>query len=121
MEKEYAQAIIELSKKGENQKILADSLVAHLKAEGRIKLLPGILRQLKHEEARTKKLAPTLEVASDAEKAHARKAASLAGIEAEEVTVNPSLLRGWRARTGSKLIDHSAKSTLIQIYQKITN
>ncbi len=36
-----------------------------------------------------------------------------------EAVINKSLIRGWRVRLGGTLIDHSAKQTLVQIYQTI--
>lgn len=121
MEKEYAQALSESIKRGSDDAKLVDGLMKHLKEEGRMKLLPGILRELKRLQARDAKLAPSVEVASEAEGGAALAAASSAGITAPRVSVNPSLIRGWRARSGSTLVDRSAKKALVDLYQKITN
>lgn len=121
MEKEYALALSRQLKAGIDEKKLVDGLVAHLKAEGRMKLLPGILRELKALEARQRTLAPSLEVASEAEKASALAAAKALGIETDHVSVNPTLIRGWRGRSGSRLVDRSAKQALVDLYQRITN
>lgn len=120
MEKEYAQALSQSVRRGADEATLVEGLVAHLKEEGRTKLLPGILRELKRLEARNSKLAPSIEVASEAEAASAKSAAESVGITAP-VTINPSLIRGWRARSGSTLVDRSAKQALVDLYQKITN
>jgi len=95
-------------------------LVAHLKSSGRAKMLPQILRELRTIMARRAALAPRVEVAHKKDAARALKAAKAAGIEAEEARVNASLVSGWRAIGGGKLVDRSGKSALAGIYKKIT-
>ncbi len=121
MEKEYALALARQIAQGSDEQKLVDGLVTHLKAEGRMKLLPGILRELKNLEARNSALAPIVEIASESEKAAALAAAKAAGIESPEVRVNPSLIRGWRLRSADTLVDRSAKQALVDLYQRITN
>ena len=121
MEKEYAQALARSLKNGTDETKLIDGFLKHLKEEGRSKLLPGILRELKSIEARANKLAPSIEVESEGEKAAARSGAKEAGIDTDDIRVNPSLIRGWRARSGSMVVDRSAKQALVDLYQKITN
>ncbi len=122
MEKEYAQAIASMSRSaGPDVATLVNGLVKHLKASGRMKLLPGIVRELKRENSRKEKLAPVLEVASTTEEAGAKAILSKEGIVIEKTIVNPSLIRGWRARANGLLWDHSAKRALTDIYKKITN
>lgn len=122
MEKEYAHAIASMSRKaGADEAVLVSGLVKHLKATGRIKLLPGIVRELKRENGRREKLAPVLEVASASEEAEAKATLSKEGIAVEKTVVNPSLIQGWRAQAGGLLWDHSAKRALTDIYKKITN
>lgn len=122
MEKEYAQAMASMSRSaGLDVATLVNGLVKHLKASGRMKLLPGIVRELKRENNRKEKLAPVLEVASTTEEAGAKAVLSKEGIVVEKTIVNPSLIRGWRARAGGLLWDHSAKRALTDIYKKITN
>ena len=119
MEKIYADALKRSVAKGGNEDTLVTNLLAHLKAEGRMKLLPGILRELRSQQVREDKRAPMLEVASDADTAAAKKEAAEAGIETKHVVVNDRLLSGWRARSGSALIDRSGKQALIDIYRNI--
>ncbi len=95
-------------------------LVAHLKSTGRMKMLPQILRELEKVAARRLALRPKVEVASAGECAAALRAAAHQGMKAERATVNPSLIRGWRATSAGQLIDHSAKRGLISLYQKST-
>jgi F0F1-type ATP synthase delta subunit len=121
MEKEYAQALTQAVAKGVDEAKIVSNLVAHLKEEGRMKLLPGILRELKRLQATQSRLAPSVEVASEGEAKDALKAAHEAGIEAATATVNPSLIRGWRARSGGTLVDRSAKQALVDLYQRITH
>ena len=121
MEKAYAHAIAEAVRRGDDEAALVAGLTAHLAREGRSKLLPAILRELQRLAAAEAKLAPQIEVASEAESAGAQIAARAVGIESATVRVNPDLIRGWRARSGSRLIDHSAKHALVDLYQRITN
>lgn len=121
MEKQYAHALSRQLAQGADENTLVSGLVAHLQREGRSKLLPGIVRELKALQARTAKLAPSVEVASDAEVKAALASAQAAGVNATTATINPSLIKGWRARTGSTLIDRSAKQALVDLYQRITH
>lgn len=119
MEKAYAFALQEALEKGIDEQKLVAWLVAHLKAEGRSKLLPGILLELKALDARAQKSAARLEVASEGEKSDAVKEAKLAGIESPLVTINPDIIRGWRAQEGGTLIDRSGKKALVELYRNI--
>lgn len=119
--KSYAQALLEAStKEGANAKTLVKNLAKHLEEEGRMKLFPGILRDLQRLEEAQAKLAPTVEVAHAHESADALKQAATHGIHAEHAQVNPALIKGWRATGNGKLIDHSAKRELIDLYRKVT-
>lgn len=121
MEKAYAQALEAIHKKGTSESVVVSTLVTHLKATGRLKLLPRILRELKVLQSRTRLLAPLVEVASLSQKEQALEGAKAAGINAEQVVVNPALIRGWRARGAGVLVDHSAKRSLIDLYRRITS
>lgn len=121
MEKTYAKALQALaSREGADPKKLVASLVDHLKAHGRLKLLPGILRELKRLELRAHMLDPKIEAASETELKAAISAAKKEGITAENVSVNPDLIRGWRARGQGMIVDHSGKRALIDLYRAIT-
>lgn len=121
MENAYAQALAQAVRRGDDEAALVQGLTAHLAREGRSKLLPGIVRELKRIAAAETKLNPHIEVASDSERAAAQAAARAQGIETSDIRVNPDLIRGWRARAGSRLIDRSAKHALVDLYQRITN
>lgn len=121
MEKEYAQALFELSQKpGANASELVKKLVAHLKKTGRLKLLPHIGRELKRIEERAQVFDELLEVASEQERAQAEKEAKEFGITAK-ARVNENLVSGWRAHTGSRIIDRSGKRALLDLYRHITS
>lgn len=122
MQKLYAKALDHLSHQdGSDDKALVATLLTHLKKTGRTRLLPKIARELRVLEARRDKLAPHVEVASEAEAHSAIASAKAEGIEVSHATVNHSLIKGWRARSGGTLIDKSAKRGLIDIYRKVTN
>ncbi|MDB5237336.1 MAG: hypothetical protein JWL88_438 [Parcubacteria group bacterium] len=121
MEKNYAQALKSLlSREGANEKDVMDQLFAHLKATGRMKLLPGIARELQKAQMLARSTDALVEVAHAGESAGALAEAAKLGITAEHAHVNPSLIRGWRARQGSTLIDRSGKRALIDLYRRIT-
>lgn len=121
MEKEYALALSRSIKEGTDETILVAGLMKHLKAEGRTKLLGGILRELKAVQAKSEKLSSVIEVASPEEVPAALEAAKSAGIVVGETVINPSLIKGWRIRSEGTLTDRSAKQALVDLYQKITN
>lgn len=120
MEKVYAQALFNLSQKADaNTSVLVATLVDHLREVGREKLLPRILRELKRLEARKASFGESLEVASTEEKSVAEKEAKELGITAT-AHVNSALISGWRARSGSRVIDRSGKRALLDLYRQIT-
>ncbi len=120
MEKTYAKALYTLATKdGADHKTLVDTLVAHLKETGRLKLLPRILLELKRLDARASALTNILEVASEKEVAQAVAEAKELGITVAP-SVNDSLVSGWRARVGSRVVDRSGKRALLDLYKRIT-
>jgi F0F1-type ATP synthase delta subunit len=121
MQKLYAQALYsEAQKTGADAKVMVQRLAEHLKATGRAKLLPSILRELKRIDEKNTKFEPTIEVAHERDSAKALAAAAAQGIHATKAHVNHDLVTGWRASAGGKLIDHSGKQALVDLYQKIT-
>lgn len=95
-------------------------LIMHLKSAGRMKMLPQIARELRKVAARRHALRPVVEVAHQKEVEAALRAAAHEGIVAKHAIVNPTLIHGWRAKCGDKLVDHSAKRALLTIYQNVT-
>lgn len=116
----YAEAITRLLAKGIDEALLVKNLVAHLKSVGRMKLLPGIRSELKVLQVRNTVHEAHIEVARKEDTKSAQEAAAKEGITASVVTVNPSLIRGWRARSGGTLLDRSGKRALIDLYDRIT-
>lgn len=118
---EYARILEAVALKGDpaTEEEAVKKLIAHLVSSGRIKLAPAILREVKKIAARRIALHHAVEVAHEAEAAHALRAAAAEGIKAAHATVNHSLIRGWRGRTGDTLIDRSAKRALIDIYKRV--
>jgi len=121
MERAYATALDNtLSQTGADEATVVKGLVTHLEKSGRTKLLPRILAELKKSLLRKEASAPRIEVAREEEGTRALKEAKTLGVSAN-VTVNPSLLSGFRIRHGSKLTDRSGKRALIDLYRNITN
>lgn len=119
MERAYAQALQHLlAAEGADEKDVFEKFIAHLKAEGRLKLLPKIKLELERSLARQE--IASVEVAHKDDSVHALAAAEREGIRADHAQVNPSLISGWRARKGSQLVDRSGKQALIELYRRIT-
>jgi hypothetical protein len=116
----YAKALVSL-KGNPNQAAITDKVIAEIHETGRAKLLPSILREIKVLEMRKAYLEPRLEVAHQKDGEAAMASAKEAGIHAARAHVNHTLLSGWRARAGGKLVDRSGKSALITIYKKVTS
>jgi F0F1-type ATP synthase delta subunit len=117
----YAKALYDAAhQEGADPKALVANLSAALAKRGNHKLLPAILQEVLRLEAREAKLAPRIEVASAGESAHSLKEAATHGIHAAHAHVNPALIKGWRAVSKNTLVDHSAKRSLIELYQRIT-
>lgn len=95
-------------------------LIMHLKSSGRMNMLPQIARELRKIASRRHALRPTVEVAHANEAEAALRIAAHEGIVASHAKINPALIHGWRARSGDRLIDRTAKRALLTIYQKVT-
>ena len=116
MNRSYAKTVLRLAaREHARPKDIVSGLVLHLKTHGRLKLLPAILRDVRTTHMRRQGLLPSLEAATEKEGIAAKKAAVAEGVETRETVINPSLIRGWRARTGGILIDRSAKRSLIEL------
>lgn len=96
-----------------------EKFIEYLRTTGRLKLLPKILMELKINEAKESQRRVKTEIARQDDEADAKKAMSSYGIETESITINPTLISGWRILNTKKLIDGSAKRSLIEIYQKV--
>ena len=120
MNRVYAKTVLRLAAREHARPTdIVSGLVLHLKAHGRTKLLPAILRDIRTAHLRKQEVLPSLETASEKESVAAKKAAVAEGMETGKAIVNPSLIRGWRAQAGGILIDRSAKRSLIELYRNI--
>lgn len=75
-----------------------ESIIAHLKRTGRMKLLPRVLREVKENEQRERLTAPRTETAKE----------------------NPALISGFRTIENGILTDRTGKRALLEIYQNVT-
>jgi F0F1-type ATP synthase delta subunit len=121
MEEFYAQALYNLSQQpGADAKTLVKELQGNLKAQGRTKLLPRILKAFTRLDEKNRTLAASVEVAHAKEAKHALAEAAKYGIVAHEAITNHDLISGWRASGNGKIIDQSGKRALIDLYRSIT-
>jgi hypothetical protein len=100
----YAQVITELGVAG------IDTTVKLMKSKGHLSLLPQVMKILERSEGS----ADTLTVAHerDAYKLHTR-------FPGAKVVIDPTVVGGYRARKGSKLIDASYRKALVTIYKNV--
>jgi F0F1-type ATP synthase delta subunit len=119
MEKVYAQALQNLVARGMREDEAYEKLHAHLAHTGRLKLLPGLLRELKTLNERSQARSAVLEVASEKDVTAAEEGAKREGITTGKPVVNPALITGWRLTTGDTLIDRSGKRALVDLYRSI--
>ena len=115
--------LLEIASESNDERVqheAVDKLVLHLKSMGRVKLLSGIAQRLRIVQARKERMAPRVEVAHAGESAVALAEAAKEGIVVKHAHVNDSLIKGFRAREGGKLVDRSAKRALIDLYQNLT-
>lgn len=122
LSRHYATAIAHsLAAPSVDRGTIVDKLLEHLRNTGRLKLLPGILRELK---VRAKSVAtekPFLEVALEKDRQEALRRACDMGLSEPDVSINTELIRGWRIRSAGTLMDRSAKHALINLYQTLIN
>ena len=119
MKNPYAQALYNSAQKeGADPKKLVAQLVKYLEKEGRVKLLPSILRDLQKLDAQHTKVGSIVEVADEKDSTHALTEAATHGIHATVTHTNHTLIQGWRATGNGKLYDNSAKRSLIELYRK---
>ena len=105
---------------GSEADIAVSKLVAHLKSRGRLALLPQMARTLRRIVAEREKRTPCVEVAREKDASGALEEAARAGVLSLTAVVNSTLVTGWRASSGSMLVDRSGKRALVAIYQKVT-
>lgn len=117
----YAHAIDRLISSGLDQGKLGDNLVLHLKERGRMKLLPGILAELRTYQAKRSTVASKVEVAHEKDSARALAFAREIGVDVAHASVNRSLISGWRAQSKGTLVDRSGKRALLELYRKIAH
>ena len=124
MENAYAQALWNIIKGGKQPSDAVHALHAQLEKSGRLALAPRIARAFARIAARDNgKNVATLFVADAAHGAHARTAAQAAGADASNatITIDPSLIGGWRLEARETLVDASYKKHLLAIYRAATN
>lgn len=119
MHDSYATALTNVISSGTSEATAVENMVTYLKREGKMKMLPGIVRALKKHAARGAKLAPVVEVAHQSEASAALTEAKAHGIVAAHAVVNHDLVSGWRAHASGKLVDQSGKRMLTDIYQNV--
>ncbi len=119
MPETYAHALVSLVQCGDvTVEEAVSNLSGSLRKTGKLKLLPAILAALKKYEYQVQRSSDVLEVANDATITIAKQEAAAAGINADHILINDSLIQGWRARSNGKLIDKSGKKFLIDVFSR---
>jgi F0F1-type ATP synthase delta subunit len=118
MEQEYASVLVRLVESGKTPKEAVAALVAVLKRHGREALLPRVARAFERTASRAALRTQTrITVARAADAAAAQQAA---GATDAHVTVDDSLIGGWRLEQNGILTDNSYKRHLLDIYHRAT-
>jgi len=114
-------ATIQSSAKKASGKAFADKLIAFMRARGHLSLLPEIVRILEREPALAD--VPVVTVATkESLRTLAREIKeALAALgkedEAPREVIDPRAVGGYSVRAGSKIVDASFRSALVNIYQ----
>lgn len=116
----YAQGLHRAVTNGTAAGKATDALVAVLKHEGKLALLPGIKRAYERLIYKTTQSTPTLTIAHAHDEAASKKAIGEAAHHAT-VTIDTTLIGGFVFRNGSTRIDRSYKSALVSMYRSITS
>jgi len=130
MEKEYAQALWEMIKRGTTPQKAVHALRESLAEHKREALLPRIARALERlaqREAATSDVTLTVARESDARTAHraameALSAHSNLRVESHDLKtrVDDTIIGGWRLEGRETLIDASYKRQLLDLYGRVT-
>ena len=130
MQKNYAQALFEKATDVADRKsveLLIKNLVAILKSEGKLKLLPSILKEYERLSERRAAEKAHLYVANEKAVKKAPESQNVLnftkeiGVEAKdlEVVVDASLVGGFRLESPTRLVDASHKRSLLHLYRKV--
>ena len=117
MEHSYAQAIWKAIAGGKTPKQAVATVVEILTRDGRIELLPRIMRALKRLSEREMNSRPRVYVAHEKD---AKSAFKESGVSEADVCVDETLIGGWRLENAETLIDTSFKKQLLSIYSSVT-
>ncbi len=102
-----------------SDEILVENLIKDLSSRGRMKLLQSIVRELKKIYMQERKKEPCVEIAREEDREKVCAGVHELGISSYSVTVNPTLVRGWRVHAQGRLIDNTTKQALIELYRVI--
>lgn len=128
MEEAYAQALWKMIESGMAPKKAIQSVHQSLTARGRASLMPGIARAFERLAARKRQMdSVTLSVAREKDERSAHRSAKEAleslGVTSSDITisVDDSLIGGWRLEGKETLIDASFKKQLLTVYNRATS
>jgi F0F1-type ATP synthase delta subunit len=113
MEKLYAQVLWRILDNGMDHAHAVSSLAKVLKRDGRMALMPKIAKAFRRIAQAQAAKSPRIFVARSAEITHAQKAS---GHPNASVTVDETLIGGWRLESAESIIDRSFKKYLLDIY-----
>ncbi len=127
MEKTYAQVLWTMVSRGTEPKRAVRVLKELLEREGRAQLIPRVARAFARIAQReSKKQSVVLAVARESDSAHAKRQAhddiARLGLAAHDVgvSIDESLIGGWRLEGKETLVDASYKRRLLDLYSRVT-
>lgn len=115
----YAQGLHRAVQNGTAAGTATDALVALLKHDGKLALLPSIKRAYERLLYKATQSGPTLTLAHAHDESSAKKSIGDAAHTAT-VTIDKTLIGGFVFRTDATQIDRSYKSALLSMYRSMT-
>jgi F0F1-type ATP synthase delta subunit len=115
MEQAYAQALLKSVHAGTSPKEAVSAVAHALKAQGRIELMPRIVRALTRLAEREHNNRPRVYVAREKD---GRAAFASSGVKEADVCIDETLIGGWRLEDGETLMDASFKKMLLDMYNR---
>jgi F0F1-type ATP synthase delta subunit len=116
MEGAYAQALWKSVQAGKSPSEAVHALVELLRHQGRLGLLVKIRKAFERVAALEHERRPRLYVAHQKDAVNAR---TQSGAPDAEVSVDASLIGGWRLEKRDELVDNSFKNHLVSLYESI--
>ena len=117
---QYAQALYRAQKRSpEKSDVHVRALYEILVRERRVRMLPSILRAFRRLQEKNIRTQPRMTVARTSDISSYQKNIEAHGFKDATVTVEPSVIGGWRGVRDGILMDATHKQALLTLYKNI--